>query len=165
LTYLLDWQGAGIFYRATADRLFRTFWGAFGWGHVPLAGYHTYRILLAFTFAGLFGAAAVLWQKRRLVPLEVVLILGLTLLAIWGMTFVRGANYLALPNPYYPVARYAYAAIIPTALLLSLGWWGILRTAGRRLRLPDWVNKRVYLVILIGFDLLAIFSVLRYYRI
>jgi hypothetical protein len=165
LTYLLDWRGAGIFYRATADRLFRTFWGAFGWGHVPLVGSHVYKILLAFTFAGLIGAAAVLWRERSQVPQEVFLILGLALLAIWGMTFVRGAIYIALPDSYYPVARYAYVAIIPTVLLLSLGWWGILSGAGRRLRFPDWISKRVYLVFLIGLDLLAILSVLRYYRI
>jgi hypothetical protein len=42
---------------------------------------------------------------------------------------------------------------------------GILSGVGRKLRFPDWVTKRVYLVFLIGLDLLAILSVLRYYRI
>jgi hypothetical protein len=164
ITYLLDWRGAGIYYRAAADRLFSTFWGAFGWGHVPLAGQYTYRILLLLTAVGLAAAAVVLLRKRWMVIPEALLLLGLTLLLVWGMTFVRGAIYLALPNPYFPVARYAYTAIIPTVLLISLGWWEILSRATRRLHFPEWANKRLYLVFLIGLDLLAVYSILRFYQ-
>jgi hypothetical protein len=162
---MLDWSGAKLFYRATADRLFRSFWGLFGWGHVPLAGFlHPYRILLVATAAGIVVGIAALYRNRSSIAWEAVLILGSALLFIWGVTFVRGASYIALPNPYFPVARYAYSAIIPTVLLLSVGWLVTLDWVGSWLRAPARLKHLVYLLFLVSLDLLAIFSIARYYR-
>jgi hypothetical protein len=144
--------------------LFRTFWGLFGWAHVPLLGGRPYRLILVATLAGVAGSLPVLWQKRRSIPWDLLVLFGLTLAAIWGLTFVRGASYLGHPNLYIPVARYAFPAIIPTVMLLSVGWLSIWKEVSFRLRLPRWGMWVLYLIPLVGLDLLALSSIFRYYN-
>ena len=127
LTSLLDFQGAGWLYELSGLRLLRTFWGLFGWGHVPLLGYSPYRFLGVITLVGLLGAALALARLWRRLPWETIALLGLVLLGAWVPTLVRGAIYLSIPQVYLPVARYAFPAIIPTILILNLGWLELAR--------------------------------------
>jgi 4-amino-4-deoxy-L-arabinose transferase-like glycosyltransferase len=129
---LLDLRGAGWFHREIGWHMFRTFWGRFGWGHVLMLGSRPYRALAIFTGLALAGAAAFLWRRRRMLPLEMLLYLGLTASAAWLMTLVRSENYVLL-RIYYPAARYAYPAIIPTLLLLHAGWSELYRPVSQRL--------------------------------
>jgi len=48
--------------------------------------------------------------------------LGLVLTGVWIQTLLRGVGYIGFWHVYLPVARYAGPSIIPTALVLSLGW-------------------------------------------
>lgn len=162
-TYLLDWRGAYAYYRAAADRLFRSFWGLFGWAHVPLKGFRPYHFLLAATLAGVLGAGLALWRQRRALAPETLLLLAGVLALVWGTTFVRGAVYLAIPSVYYPVARYAYTAIIPTVLVLCLGWLELAGMLERRLKLPAWLPPGSLVVGLLLLDLLAIYSIVQFY--
>ena len=89
---------------------------------------------------------------------------ALTLLGIWGPTFVRGVNYIFL-RPYFPVARYTYPAVILTMIVFCIGYLELARYAERGLRLPSWGK---YLLFFLIFGWLAIWStlsVVRYYYI
>ena len=126
---LRDLPGTGWYYRITGETLFRSFWAVFGWGHVRLLGSKPYRLLGGITLVLIAGGLWGLWQRRRSLPWDALLLYALSLSAIWGLTLVRGAHHVLSSFISIPVARYASPALYPTALLFSLGaltWEGVL---------------------------------------
>ncbi len=130
LASVFDPQGSSWFFQSSAARLLRTFWAQFGWGQVPLLGNKPYRILGVITAILALGSLVGLWRRRQRFSAELALFLVFILLATWGATFLRGSIYLAVPHIYLPVARYAYPGILPTALVLCLGWVELTHGAG-----------------------------------
>lgn len=128
LTSLYDSVGASSLYQKSLARLFRTFWGEFGWGHISLSPPQLYGMLFVLSVFGLVGFFINMLRTRHHYPWDVMLIFGLALVLSWGITLVRGAIYLELPSiySYIPVARHAYPAIIPTLFVIVQGWieWG-----------------------------------------
>lgn len=122
LASLLDPAGTGWFYLNSASKLFRTFWGLFGWADVPLLGRAPYRWLAIVTLLGFFGLVLSAFRRRRQIPWDIVFIFALVLLGTWGFSLVRSSIYTAIYNVYLPVARYAQPSIIVTMLALNLGW-------------------------------------------
>jgi len=163
---LLDTEGARWYYRTLGNVLLQTFWAKFGWGHVPLVGRFAYPFLALFTLLGAAGALYSLIRNLRsdprCVPISSLFFLGLAAAAVWGLTFVRGSNYL-LTGPYYPVARYAYPAVIPTLLLLCAGWLETARAFEARLRWPAWIGSGAVVAIFLCLDILSIASIYLYY--
>lgn len=138
VSYALDWHGAGWQYLMTIDKLLRTFWAQFGWGHVELLGYKPYRLFALLSLLGIFGAGT--WFVRRLLrkrqlPWDIIALFAVLMLGIWAGTLSRGAIYLGITRLYLPVARNAYPAIIPTVTLLSIGWLELLTLPSF---LPSW---------------------------
>jgi hypothetical protein len=182
LTYLYDWSNAGFIYKVTIPHLFRTFWAKFGWGHIPLIGDHPYRYLAAVTLVLLGGASYGGVRKRRVLPWDVLLILGIAIFAVWFPVFVRAAIFMALPRIYFPVARYALPVIIPIAIVFSFGWlevsrllilfWHKLAIIGDKagessqalhlVSLPD-LQIVVYLFLFFILDIVSIISIARFY--
>ena len=161
--YLFDWQGAGWHYWAVGARLFRTFWGYFGWGNAPLLGHKPYRVLLAFTLLAFIGAGIYLYRHRKSLLWAIIFILSLTLLGIWMGAFVRGVSLFATNRLWLPVARYAYPAIIPTALIFSIGWMEILRLFERHLRFPRWAQYALYTGLLVTLNIWSLVSIIKFY--
>lgn len=165
---LADWSGAGNYYQYAAVVLNSSFWGRFGWGHVRLAWEGAYTWLAVLGLTGLLGAAvrlshAVLRPGRNF-PWPALAVLALGLAFLWGLTLVRGSNYLLrLWRVYYPVARYAYPVILPTWLGLTAGWLGILSLPERWLRAPAWLKGVILLVILSLLNGLALWSIYHVY--
>lgn len=167
LSYLMDWEGAGRHYETTFLRLFRSFWGEFGWGHVPLLGHKPYRAMAAIALIGVAGSALLLWRRRNALPWEALFLLGFSLPLIWASTFTRGASHLMTPWFYVPVARYAYIVVIPTWLLLSAGWREALALARGGLpglKIPAPVLSVVYFGLLLLLDGYSLLSILYYYN-
>jgi hypothetical protein len=163
LSTALD-PAAGWYYSASARSLLQTFWGKFGWAHVPLAGHKPYRLLGVLTLVGIAGAVLALWRQRRKIHWNVLVVLGAAAAAAWGLALVRGTNYLLLPiRVYLPVARYVFPAAIPSALILCLGWLQWLSLAGDRFRVPAAVRGSVLLLGLASLDIYALVSLLRFY--
>ena len=162
---LLDWPSAGWYYQTSAERLFRTFWATFGWGHVPFAfGRHPYRFLAWVSLIGVLGAVLALFRRRRSLPWGILAFFALTLVAVWGITLVRGSNYLLVHWPvYFPVARYTYPAVIPTLLLLVVGWREMLDLLARGLHAPIWGKAAVFVLFFLGLDVLSLLSIIRFY--
>ena len=142
----------------------RTFWAKFGWGHVALMGQKPYRILGVVTLLGVIGGIIVLLKNWRKVSWEIVFLFGLTLLGVWGFSYVRGTIFIVL-NPYFPTARSAYPAIIPTMFLLVTGWWGIITTLGDWLRISEWGKFTAYIIPFIFLATWSIISIMEYYMI
>ena len=163
LYYLLDWQGTSWHYWAVGARLFRTFWGYFGWGNAPLLGHKPYRVLLAFTLLAFIGAGIYLYRHRKSLLWAVIFILSLSLLGIWMGAFVRGVSLFATNRLWLPVARYAFPAIIPTILILSVGWLEILRLFERYLRFPGWAQYALYTGLLVTLNIWSLVSIVKFY--
>jgi len=159
---LLDNPTSGWYYLNTFYRLARTFWAKFGWGHVPLLGHKPYRVLGIFTFIGIAGAVVALWRKRRVVPWDVLVYFAIVLIAVWGITWVRGSVYLFL-FPFIPVARYTYPVIILTMFVLNLGWLEVLETLKHWFRLPQGTEIVVYIVLMLALDIISVVSILKFY--
>jgi hypothetical protein len=162
---LLDWRGAGWYYRVAAQNLLRTFWAKFGWGHVPLILPFTgrpYRLLTMFTLLGLVGVGIALWRRRFTLPWDVLLFQTIALVGIWGSAILRGVQSLT-DSVFIPGARYTYPAIISTMLVLNVGWLEIGHYLERWTRLPPAAKYLVYLLLFLGLDLAALSSLLHYY--
>lgn len=161
---LLDWRATSIYYYAAAVHLLRTFWALFGWGHIWLAAGRPYLVLALLTLLGLVGAFSVLFRRRKHLPWAVLTCLGLSVLIVWGMTFVRGSLYLFYQREFYSVARYAYPVIIPTMLLLVTGWAEFGYLLRRRFRLPGWLLISVYGLFFLALDVFSVVSIMYYYH-
>jgi hypothetical protein len=88
----------------------------------------------------------------------------------WLVAVLRAPIYLGLELLYLPVARYAYAAIIPTVLALNLGLFMAWNEMDRRSW--GWTSSQWWgrLTVLLGigglllFAIFAITSILVYYQ-
>ena len=119
-----------------------------------MEGYRPYTILAIFTLSGFIGALFAFWRRRDRIRWDVAFFLGVAAIIVWGSAMVRGLSSILQGSYFIPVARYAYPAIIPTMLLLNLGWLELIRGAEKYLRVPSKVS---YLL------LVLFFFVLRYY--
>ena len=172
LTYLSDWRGVGWHYRLTVERLLRTFWAKFGWAHISLIGNRPYQLLAVFSAIGVVGFAV--WfsgqiiRKKGKVPWDIVVLFASQLLIVWGGTISRGVIYLGNNRLYLPVARYAYTAIIPTMLILALGWLELLNLIFKGIRLPRnsaALRGSIWVGFLLILDIWSILSIYRYYQV
>jgi len=65
------------------------------------------------------------------------------------------------------VARYAYTAIIPTMLILTLGWLELLNLVFKWKKIPRtsaYVRGSIWLGLLLILDIWSILSIYRYYQ-
>jgi hypothetical protein len=156
---VLDWRRSGWVYRYELMVLLQTFWGRFGWNHIGLPDAYIYFLLLM-TLAG--GVSAGLFLIRRMrVPRRTaawrwhaVVLLGAALIAGWGGAILRIHPVWASDRILWPVARYAFLVVIPTALALCIGWVQIVPS--RWLKEAAWAG----LLGLIALDAIAIWTVI-----
>jgi hypothetical protein len=155
----LDLQNSTPLFRATISRLWQTFWGFFGWGHVNLPT-EAYRFIKWLTLLSLAMAPFGLWNVSRMKSRTWALalaFLGLALMAIWGIVFMRGLPSL-FGEVYLPTARYAYPVIIPTMFLISAGW-----CAGLPRLKWQMVLTGLFFTMLLALDILSLITIIRYY--
>ncbi len=162
LTALLEWPKAVWYYRAAARNLFITWWARFGWGHVPLLGFHPYLVLGCLSLAGLAGALVFVWRRKACLPWDAVILLALALIYLWGAALLRGVGSLT-GEVFIPAARYAAPAILPTALMLLSGWREIFFMGERRLDLPPNAKAISFWVFFLSMNFFGITSILVFY--
>ncbi len=161
---LLDPTGAGFYYQSTGDYIFETFWGRFGWGHVPLPSPdNAYRVLAALSILGVLGVVLYPYGRSTSLPADVLLFFALALLAAWGGALARGSIYIFVQHIFIPSARYGLPAIIPTVLFFVAGWFGLAGYVLRRVRIPPAVVYGVYVVSLLAFDAISLWGIQRFY--
>jgi hypothetical protein len=164
LALLLDWPAAKSYYLSTFIRISQSFWARFGWGHVPLLlSRFSYPVLGFITLAGLVGGVRAFWRHRKQLPADYIFFFGVSLVFIWGSTIMRGSSSI-LDGPYLiPVARYAYPVIIPTMLVLDLGWLELFYWLKRILKIPSVVAYAIFLTLFLGLGALSLLTIVKFY--
>ena len=161
---LFDREGANWYYLGAGENIFETFWGRFGWGHVPLpGGDFLYRVFTWMVVLAVIGAAFYPFGKRGKIPVDALLFFGLTLLLVWFAAFARGAIFIFVEHVFLPSARYAFPAIGPTLLFLVAGWVAAGKYVVKTVRIPRFYFIAVYVDLLVVLDLLALWEIGRYY--
>ena len=161
---ILDWTSGAEYYWSALQRLGRTFWAKFAWGHVPLLGHKPYRPIAVATLLGIIGFVVFIFVHRKRIPFDVAFLFNLVILLIWGFAIIRGSAFLfySIP-PFFPVARYAYPSIVPVAHLLVAGWLALLWLPARWLKGRHQVIYLLPIFLLLTLDIYAIISIVAYY--
>jgi hypothetical protein len=164
LASLLDWSMADWYFETTLRNLFHTFWGKFGWGHVPLVGFRPYSFLGLITLVGLVGAIFMLINNKRRLPWELLFVFGFSLVFIWGAALVRGVDSILGGNIFIPSSRYAYPAIIPTIVLLVVGCYEVMRLIQKLFKIHMTVMYVSFILLFLILNITGLFSIWSYYR-
>ena len=96
---------------------FRTFWGTFGWGNVPLPEW-AYFVFLAITVIGAVGFIFAVW---RAAPTQRFVLIGL-LICFISMGLPSVAQAVFFQNPQLFVGRYLMPALGAVAIGIAAGW-------------------------------------------
>jgi hypothetical protein len=160
---LMDWPVSKEYFLVAGQQIFRTFWGKFGWGQVAFYGGRPYLLLLILTIAGLAGAAIWLLRHQSGLPWEIIFLLCISLLLIWGATAMRGLTAI-FGSTFIPSAHYASPAIIPTLLVLCIGWLELFRSMTQRAKFASPLGVSLYILFLAGLEIYSIISIMIYYR-
>lgn len=163
LSTTLDFKTVEFYFRSAFIRLFQTFWAYFGWGHVPLVLPYSYRVLFLITLIGVIGSLILLIRNRKHLNWDLLVFLGIVLVAVWSLALLRGTGTLVDSRTQIPVARYAYPAIFPTMLLLNAGWLEVFRQLQARFKLPEILLPVGFCAFFIALDVVSILTILRYY--
>lgn len=157
---LWDWPRTSWVYGPELLSLFRSFWGRFAWSHLVLPSAFFF-LLGSLTAAGIVGSGIGIVRRARAGrggkpwKRRVGIVLGLALLVGWGGTLLRvHPVFVVVHRLYWPVARYASVAIVPTTTLLCLG---LAEIVPRR-----WVKEAAYLGLLsmVTLDAIALWTVI-----
>jgi len=169
LAGVLDWGGAGWYFRAALENMAKSFWMVFGWGHVRMdVGWYPPLYVLV-GLSGLGGGLALLRRmtaRHPQVQLMAVAFLTLVTALIWSFTALRGIHSF-IYSVFIPGARYAYVVIVPTLICLCAGlaeWIHVSQPVLARLRIPTWVFlPGIWLVGWLILDAAAIWRVTTFY--
>jgi hypothetical protein len=164
LASILDIGNFRPYYTTTLKFLFQSFWARFGWGNITLVGYHPYFILGIFSLVGIIGSALYLIRNSTKLDWGLLLFLGLPIAIIWGLTVSRGVYSYLGDHFIVPVARYAYPAIIPTMLLIDVGWLEVGKLGNDYLRIPRKVFNPLIICFFIALNIISIYSIIRFYQ-
>jgi hypothetical protein len=176
LASILDREGAGWYYQIAMDRVLTTFWGYFGWSHIPLAYPWIYGFLNILGLVGIIGAVISLIRNWRTAPWGIVFFLALAVGLMAVATLMRGVIYLAYQNMFFPVARYLMPVVVPILLVLNTGWlviWQWLKAGIQRLQGKgqpvqrgeiSWISYSIFTLLWIVLDVAALVTVFQYYQ-
>jgi hypothetical protein len=135
------------------------FFGALAWSNVRLAGAGWLALFQAATLVALAGCVkwCICARPRPLVWATLALLLSAALLVWGGMIVLSLVDYWGLGDAI-PTVRYAFPAIIPTALALTGGWCALWPRAYR-------VHSAIILLAaLVALDAVAVSTIHLYYQ-
>ena len=165
LVTIQDWKNNNWYYQGVAKTLFRTFWASLAGDKAFLRSSTVSNFLLVFSLLGLLGACIRLWMHRHNLRLDLIGFLGVSLILPWLVAVTRGTStFLQTLTPLYPWARYAYPAILATALLLCAGWLQWLEIFSIRLKLGSTTMKMIFLSIMLGISVFALLNAIQVLR-
>jgi len=121
---LTDIQGTAWYFSASFGRLFRTFWGYFAWGNVPLIGSKPYRIFFFLLVIFVASILTFLWRRRGRLPWDTIVFGCLAVVLQLALVLLRGAgswfNHLLLS-----AARYFFPVMLLVTIGLNFGLYNI----------------------------------------
>lgn len=125
LNAAIDFSGTRHVIRMMGWHQLRTFWAAFGWGHVPLAWPSVYYLLAAVTLLAVLGSIGMVIYKRRSLIWDQVWITVSATLFVFFAYWSRAIAYYEPGDFYFAPARHIYPAIIPQLTIICFGFIGI----------------------------------------
>lgn len=137
VTSLLDGRRTGWVYGDELWLLHNSFWGRLSWGHLSLPDPLFYG-LLAVTALACIGCLKALVRQARAPDKDSSWkwaawgVLVAVWLAAWGSAVLRIHPMLLTRNFNWPMARYAAAAVAPTAAFLCAGLYALTPRRWRR---------------------------------
>lgn len=159
IIYSLDVQGTAWFLKASAARIFRSFWAVFGWGNIHLIGANPYRLPLLFTFISAILTLFILIKQRSKCNFRKIFWFCLAIILSVVYAWFTGISMNSIfVNAYFPVARFVYPAIFPVLFFIIHGWVNILN----EIKFFSF-GLLIYLLILLYLDLLSIITLFRYF--
>jgi hypothetical protein len=161
LATLQDWKGSSWYYTSVASVLFRSFWASMAGDKAFLRSTAVSSFLLVLTIAGMAGVPVWLWKRRMRVRWDLIGFLGIALLLPWLLAASRGTASFLEKIILYPWARYAYPAILPTALLLCTGWLAWLELLAAPLKLDDNARNAIFLGGMLGLLAFALMNAIQ----
>jgi hypothetical protein len=105
--------------------MFQTFWSKFAAGKIFLLSFYAYKLLQYLTALAALGVLLRVVIRWKSVPWDIAFPFGLSMLFMWGSTFLRGTPELSNFMNVIPWARYALPSIIPTSIFICAGWLSI----------------------------------------
>ncbi len=123
---VLDPPASWQYYRDASTYLFRTFWGRFNWGTLPLAGQKPYRLFVILTGLALLGNVFAFFRYRKSADWRWIGFLLVFLAAGLAFTLFRFSGAWYDYYRYLPQARYFFPAIFAAAFFLCCGWYALL---------------------------------------
>lgn len=160
---LLDPEPINFYYVATVKSLTQSFWAKFGWGNIIIQGFRPYTVLGFITWLGLVGAVFSFWKNRDNFPWDIAVFLGAATVAIWLLALIRGLSSLVGDNFFVPVARYAYPAVIPTMLVLNIGWLEIIRGLEKYLKIPHQLMYALLIIFFLALNAISLVTISRFF--
>ncbi len=128
---VLDPPASWQYFRDAGMYLFRTFWGRFNWGTLPLAGHKPYRLFVVLTVLALLGNVVAVFRYRKMADWRWIGFLLAFLAGGLTYTMFRFAGAWYDYYKYLPQARYFFPAIFAAAFFLVSGWYALLAVLPR----------------------------------
>ena len=137
------------------------FFTRFAWGHIALTGIPWLFLFRGLALVALVGCAKwVIWSKvrsSRASVRPVLVFLGLAGALVWGNTIIWPLPML-WTEVWFPAARYAFPAMIPTVLMLVGGWCALWPRSYRA------YGSFVLLLYMIGLNVVSVWTIWIFYR-
>ncbi|MFA5835569.1 MAG: DUF2142 domain-containing protein [Bellilinea sp.] len=167
LGYLLDPIGNSWYNKVTPYRILTTFWAVFGWGQVHLTSGWIYNFMGILSGILVISAVVLLLRNQKKTPgiiLNKVAYLVIVGLVGWITAYLGGFYFGGL---FYrlvlPVARYGFPVIVPSAIVLCTGWYGLFTLFPWRI-VSQVLSAALFIVALIALDIYAITTIQIYFR-
>lgn len=158
---LLDPPASWTYFRQATEYLFRTFWGRFNWGTLPLAGDRPYRIFILLTVLAITGnIVGAIWYVKVIRWNEVLFLLSITISGLFYVIF-RFAGEWNHPS-LLPQARYFFPYILPTAFFLLTGWISWSSVIMNNFKRKGW-HALIFVLLLLGYNCWAWYTIWRYW--
>ena len=160
---IFDFRATSLYFKFTAERLFRTFWAVFGWANVPMYGQKPYRFFLLLSLLAMIGILLSMIRKMfdhtfmRFLVLAGVVVLQMIMVVIRGV----GSWFT---QTYFPVARYFYPVIIPMGILIATGLHEIAHDLHAVTGKSERIFFGAYICLQLGIILWGIVSIFVFYR-
>ena len=113
--------------------------------------------------AGVVGGVVAFWRHRKQIHWDLFLFLGLSVITIWGSAFLRGLTSQMDGGYFIPVARYAYPAIIPTMLILNIGWLEIIHWIEHYFKIRQKYQLWLLIALFLLLDVFSVYSIYTFY--
>jgi hypothetical protein len=159
----LDFKATSVYYQISIERIFRTFWGVFGWANVALHGQKPYRIFFILTFIYSLGIMTALVRGAFKRQHGAFFFLELAAVAQIVIVLYRGVGSW-FSEVYIPVGRYIYPVIIPLSIFISVGVDHLIGFTHKTTHTLKYILYGAYAAIQLGIMTWAIISIINFYR-